>query len=287
LNWRHLQGRARVIGSIAGLFVFLIGGGSIAGYYYGQSKKAVPVDTSPKVSNLTAEEIAKLSEVGSNLGGTNQTLNIGANALLRGKVDVGSDLSVAGRLSANGATTLAQLGVTGPAVVSSLAANSNLSVAGNTTLQQNLSVAGLATISGGLNVGGSTSVNSLNASSIAVRNIAISGPLTISHLATQGAVPTLVAGTAVGGGGTVNISGNDTAGTVTFNTGSAPPAGVLGTVTFRAAYTSSVHVLLSPITSGAAATAYYVTRTSGGFQVHANTAAPAGTSVSFDYLVTQ
>jgi hypothetical protein len=276
-----------VIGSIAGLFVFLVGGGSIVGYYYGQSKKAVPVTTAPKVSSLTAEEIAKLSEVGSNLGGTNQTLNIGANALLRGKVDVGSDLSVAGRLSANGPTTLAQLGVTGPAVVTSLAANSNLSVAGTTSLQQSLSVAGLATLSGGLNVGGSTSVNALNASSIAVRNIAISGPLTISHLATQGPAPTLVAGTAVGGGGTANISGNDTAGTVTFNTGSTPPAGVLGTITFRAAYTSNVHVLLSPITSGAASTAVYVTRTGGGFQVHTTGVPPAGSVLSFDYFVTQ
>jgi hypothetical protein len=273
-DWRRINSRARVVGSVVG-------------YYYSQAHKVAPASPKTTIANLTPEEIAKLNEVGTNLGGTGQTLNIGANTLLRGTVNVGSDLSVAGHISANGPTTLSQLNITGAAVATSLAASSNVSVAGNTTLQQSLSVAGLATFTGGINVGGSASVNALNAASIAVRNIAISGPLTIAHLVTQGPAPTLVTGTAVGSGGTASISGNDTAGTLNFNTGSTPPAGVLATITFRAPFTAGVHVLLSPITAAAASTPVYVTRTSGGFQVHTAGTPPAGSSLSFDYFVTQ
>jgi hypothetical protein len=83
----------------------------------------------------------------------------------------------------------------------------------------------------------------------------------------------------------VSISGNDTAGTINLNTGTNP-GNTLATITFRAAYSSSVHVSLTPLTDAAATSGYYVTRTSGGFQVHAHSAAASAT-LSFDYLVVQ
>lgn len=286
-GWNRLQNRANTIGGVVALFVFLVAVGGIGGFYYAQTRK--PVATTPKttISNLTPAEIAKLGEIGSNLGSSGQTLNIGANALLRGKVDIGGDLSIGGHLNANGPVTLSQLNITGTTAATGLNVGSNLNVTGNTTLQQGLSVGQLATFAGGINVGGSASFNAINTTSLAVHTISISGPLTIGHLVTQGPVPTITSGTAVGSGGTVSISGNDTAGTVNFNIGSSPPAGVLGTITFRASFTSTVHVQLTPLTGAAASTPAYVTRTTGGFQVHTDSPPPGGVGLSYDFLVTQ
>jgi hypothetical protein len=285
-GWDKLIRRARIIGSIAALFIFLVAVGGVGGYVYFQLQPKTP-DNKPSISTLSPSELQKLTEVGSSLGNTGQTLNIGANSLFRGKVDVTGDLNIGGRLNANGPVTLSQLNITGTTAAVGLSVGSNLTVSGNTTLQQNLTVGQLATFTGGINVGGNASFNALNASSIAVRTISISGPLTIGHLSTQGTAPVFVPGTSVGGGGTASISGNDTAGTLNFNTGNAPPAGVLGTITFRAAYGSTVHVLLSPLTGAAASTPAYVTRSSGGFQVHTDSPPPAGSTLSYDYFVTQ
>ena len=285
-SWNRLRNRANTVGSIVVLFIVLVAIGGVSGYFYSRSRQ--PVTTAPKatISSLTPADLAKLSEIGTNLGATGQTLNISANGLFRGKVDVAGDLSIGGHLNANGPVTLSQLNITGTTAATGLNVGSNLNVTGSTTLQQGLSVGQLATFASGINVGGNASFNALNASTIAVRTISISGPLSISHLATQGPAPSLNTGTAVGGGGTASISGNDTAGTINFNIGSNPPAGVLGTITFRAPYTSTVHVLLSPLSGPAAATPAYVTRSGGGFQVHVGSAPPGG-SLSFDYFVTQ
>lgn len=286
-SWRRLTGRASAIASVISLFVFLAVVGGVGGYYYAQSRKVAPAAPKTAITSLTPEELAKLSEVGTNLGTSGQTLNIGANALFRGTANVAGDLTIGGKLNANGPVTLSQLNITGTTAATGLNVGSNLNVTGNTTLQKSLSVGGLTTLSGGLNVGGAASFNSINATTLSVSTINISGPLRISHLATQGPTPIFVTGTAVGGGGTASISGNDTAGTLNFNTGSTPPAGTLGTITFRATFTGTPHVLLSPLTGAAANTRAYVTRTTGGFQVRTDSPPPAGSTLSFDYLVTQ
>jgi hypothetical protein len=284
-TWTAIMGHANVVGSVAALFLFLMAVGAIGGYYWSKSSPTVVPKTT--ISTLSPSDLAKLNEIGSNLGSSGQTLNIGADALFRGKANIGGDLTVGGRFNANGPVTLSQLNISGTTAVSGLNVGSNMQVTGTTTLQQGLTVNGLGTFNNGINVSGSSSMNTLNANTLAVRTISISGPLMIGHLTTQGPVPTFVTGTAVGAGGTASISGNDTAGTLNFNTGNTPPAGVLGTITFRAGFTSTVHVLLSPLTSAAASTQTYVTRTSGGFQVHTANTPPAGSVLSFDYFVTQ
>ncbi len=286
-SWKRLNGRASLVASITSLFVFLMVVGGVGGYYFAQSRKPAPTATKTTISTLTPEELAKLTEVGSNLGNSGQTLNIGANALFRGTANVTGDLTIGGKLNANGPVTLSQLNITGTTAATGLNVGSNLNVTGNTTLQQSLSVGGLTTLGGGLNVGGAASFNSINATTLSVSNINISGPLRISHLSTQGPTPTFVTSTNLGGGGTGSISGNDTAGTVNFNTGGGTAAGVLGTITFRAGYSGTPHVLLSPISGAAASTPVYVTRTTGGFQVRTDSAPPAGAILSFDYFVTQ
>jgi hypothetical protein len=283
-NWDALKSRANTIASIAALFVFLVAVGGVVGYFYSQSKKEKPADKTPTVQTLSPEDLNKLTQIGANLGASGQTLNIGANALFRGKADVTGDLSIGGRLNANGPVTLSQLNITGNTAATGLNVGSNLIVGGTTTLQRTLTVNDLTTINSNLNVSGTIGAGAINASSIAVRNITITGALTIAHFVTQGSVPAIAAGS-VGAGGTVSISGNDTAGQVNINTGGGP-GNALATVTFRAAYGATVHVQLSPITSAAASSGAYVTRTNTGFQIHANSPA-SGAVLSFDYLVTQ
>jgi hypothetical protein len=286
-RWNQLQSRATTIGSIVGLFIFLVCVGSVVGYYYAQSKKAPAKTNSPTVANLTPAEINKLSEIGSSLGNNGQVLNIGADTIFRNKIDVSGDLSVGGHFNANGPVTLSELNISGTTALSGLNVGSNMTVSGIASFQKGINVTGLAAVNGNLSVSGATSVNALNASTISVQTIAITGPLTISHLRTQGPAPAIGAGTAVGGGGTVSVSGNDAAGTVNINTGSTPPAGVLATITFRAAYSSTVHVLLTPLSGAAAGTPAYVTRSGGAFQIHTDSPPPAGSSLSYDYFVTQ
>lgn len=271
-TWNTLRTKANTAASIIALFVFLIGAGAVTGYYYSQSKKPAPKAASPTVQTLSQDDISKLSNISSNLGSGGQTLNIGADALFRGNANVIGNLTVGGHLTANGPVTLNQLAI------------ADLSVSGTTTLQGALTVNALANFGKGISVTGVSSLDSVNANSISVHNISISGPLTIGHLITQGATP-LIAANQDGAGGTVSISGNDTSGQVNINTGTAPGT-TLATVTFRATFGTSVHVILSPITGPAAAAQAYVTRNNGGFQVHAN-AAPAGLVLSYDYLVTQ
>jgi hypothetical protein len=264
----------------------LVVGGAI-GFGAALLRSTKTVAPKPAVQNLSDEEIRKLTDISTNLGTSNQILNFGAGALFRGKVDVAGDLTVGGRFNANGPVTLSQLNITGTSALAGLNVGSNLTVGGVTTLQQGLTVNGLTAINGGLNVSGTASVNALNASNISVNTISIAGPLILSHLQTRGAVPGSAAGGAVGGGGTISVSGNDTAGTININTGSGTAAGVLATVTFRAAYTGGVHVLLSPLTGASAGLQAYVSRTSTGFQVRVDNPPPSGAVFAYDYLVVQ
>jgi hypothetical protein len=285
-KWDGLRTRANVIGSIITLFVFLIGLGIVTGYYYSQSKKVQPAAKAPIVQTLTPSEINQLGSIGSNLGTTNQVLNIGADALFRGKANVTGDLTVGGKLTANGPATLSQLDITGAAATAGLSVGSNLGVSGTTTLQKALTVNALTTINSGLTVSGQVSAASVSAGAITVNSITITGPLSIGHLVTTGPTPFYASG-ADGSGGTVSISGNDTSGTININTGTGPVAdAVLMTITFRGSYGTSPHVQLTARTTGAAQAEAYVIPTSTGFQVLAHTP-PSGHPLSFDYLVSQ
>lgn len=281
-SWQHIKRQATAISQITALFLALLIAGGVIGYFLSNSRTSQKTNT-PSVTSLSKEDLAKLAQLGSDLGTSGQTLNIAADALFRGKVAIGSDLNITGSLNANGPVTLSSLNVTGSSAQTGLNVGSNLFVGGNGSFQQNLTVGGLTTLAN-LSVNGSASLNSLNTNNLSVRNISISGPLTIAHIATQGATPSIAAGS-VGGGGTVSISGNDTAGTININTGSGPGT-LLASVTFRAAYSSTAHVQLTPLTAAAATCGYYVTRTSAGFQIRAATP-PASAALSFDFLVVQ
>jgi hypothetical protein len=213
-SWARLAARANSISGVIVLLVSVLVIGGAIGFGLSLLQKSTPASKQPTIQNLSEEDIKKLTDISTNLGTSNQVLNIGANALFRGNTSITGDLTVGGRFNANGPVTLSQLNITGTTALSGLNVGSNLTVSGATALQRGLSVTGLTAINGGLNVSGTASVNALNASTISVQNISISGPLTIGHLQTRGTTPTAASGSAVGGGGTISISGNDTAGTV-------------------------------------------------------------------------
>jgi hypothetical protein len=279
--------RANNISSVIALLVCVLFIGSVLGYFYSISTKKTAAPTKTQVQTLSLEDIKKLTDVSTSLGNSNQTLNIGADSLFRGKLDVAGDLSVGGHFNANGPVTLSELNISGTTALSGLNVGSNLTVSGLTTLLHGLTVSQLLSVNGGLNVSGTASVNALNAQTISTQTISIAGPLTIGHLRTQGVTPGVSAGGAVGGGGTVSISGNDTSGTVNVNTGGGTSAGILASITFRAGFSGGVHVLLTPLTGSSAATPVYVTRSSGGFQIRTDTPPPAGSVMAFDYFVIQ
>jgi hypothetical protein len=280
--WNRLRTRANAGASIAVLFGFLVVFGAVAGYFFAASKKPAPAQKSENIESLTPTQISQLSQVGTSLGTSNQTLNIGANTLFRGNENVVGTLSVGGSFNANGPVTLSQLNITGNSALTGLNVGSNLAVSGTTSLKGALTVSSAATVSS-LTVTGNASIGALGANSIAVHDISISGPLTVSHLVTQGPTPDLT--NYLGGASNANISGNDTSGQLNINLATSP-SGPLVRVNFKAAYSNTVHVQITALTADAAKAGVYVIPSSTGFTVEAAT--PSGnTNLQLDYLVTQ
>jgi hypothetical protein len=154
--WDRVRERASTYGSITALFVALVTVGVFGGYLYSQSKKTPTPTTKPVIQTLSAEDLAKLNEIGANLGTSGQTLNVGANALFRGKADVTGDLTVGGRLNANGPVTLSQLNITGNTAATGLNVGSNLNVTGAHLVSQGSAPSVSA---GGVGAGGTVSIS--------------------------------------------------------------------------------------------------------------------------------
>jgi hypothetical protein len=286
-SWRRITNRSRNYGRVAALLGAILVVGAAGGYFVsiGLRQPTTNKTAAPKVENLTPSEISKLSQVGSQLGSSNQVLTIAANTVFQDKVAIGSDLTLGGTLNANGPVSISSLSIAGQTNLANLAVGKNLQVTGLTNAQNGLTVTGLTTVNGNLSVSGAAAVGSLTTNTISAKSISISGPFTISHIISTGAPVSSSNGAALGSGGTTSVSGNDTAGTVNMNIGSGAGTGTLVTVSFRSAYGANVHVLLTPVSPGAATAQVYVTRTPTGFSVNA-AATPSG-SLSFDYFVTQ
>jgi len=137
-------------------------------------------------------------------------------------------------------------------------------------------------VPGNLTVGGA-----LTTANFSARSLTSSSTLTIGgHIITQGRLPAISAGS-VGNNGTVNISGNDSAGRININIGTGSTGGILASIHFASAFGTTPNVLISPIGAGAASIQYYVDGiTSGGFLIGANNSI-AGGGYSFAYIVEQ
>lgn len=232
-------------------------------------------------SELDQEAINELLQAEQNIGNVNQTLTVAANAIFNGKILVKSDLDVAGSIRVGGPLNLPGITVSGTSEFDDVNIANDLAIAGSASIQNGLTVQGAVNISNNLSVGGT-----ISASQISADIIEFSGDLVLSgHVNTSGGTPTRTNGTALGSGGTVSVSGNDIAGTVTINTGGSAPAGFFVRINFVTPYSSTPAVIISPSNSNAGSLDYYTQRDSSGFRIGTSTNPPDSTTFIFDYFV--
>ncbi|OGL26508.1 hypothetical protein A3E49_03530 [Candidatus Saccharibacteria bacterium RIFCSPHIGHO2_12_FULL_49_19] len=227
-------------------------------------------ETTPQ--DLTAEQLAELAGSTTVVGDAQQVLSIQSSTVFEGQVLARNDLSVAGSLKVGGPLSLPSLDA-GTGIFDQLTVDNDLTVAGNLTLQ------------GSVTVSGATSFKNLSVGQLSATNLQLSGDLTFSrHLTTSGATPSKSNGSALGGGGTASVSGNDTAGTISINTGGGPPAGCFVTINFVNSFSGTPKVIVSPVGSASGNLDFYVNRSSSNFSLCANNPS-AGTNYNFDYIV--
>src|SRR4029077_15019876 len=88
----------------------------------------------------------------------------------------------------------------------------------------------------------------LSAPQITTNSLQLNGDLVLTHhISAGGATPSRSNGTALGSGGTSSVSGSDTSGSITINTGSGPGPGCLISVNFAANVNSTAQVSISPV----------------------------------------
>lgn len=228
---------------------------------------------------LTESELKQLAASDVNVGNSNQVLNIASNTVIGGQLLVRKDLDVAGSLKVGDSLSLPNIKVSDVGNFGQVQA-SKVSVSGNTAVQGALTVNQSLTVNGSGNFGGSITANQLNVSSLQ-----LNGDLVLNHhIQVGGATPSRSTGSALGSGGTASISGSDTAGTVNINTGGSPGAGCFITITFSQRFSSTPHVVITPVGSAAAGLSYYVDRSTTSFSVCTASTPPAGASFGFDYI---
>ena len=244
-------------------------------------QKAKKQETPTTVSTQTLDTAAQEQINGSDtkVGDPKQTLSIESNAVFAGKVLVRGNIDVAGTLKAGGATTLSSLTVSGSSDFDQINAN-KLALGGDATIQGQVSIQKTLAVSGSASFGGA-----ITAPQLTIQTLVLNSDIQLNrHIDAGGSTPGQTLGTALGSGGTATVSGTDTAGTVTINTGSNTAAGCFITVNFAQKFNATPHVVITPVGSDAASMAYYVNRTSSNLSICTATAAPAGKSFAFDYI---
>ncbi|GAC1391583.1 MAG: hypothetical protein NVSMB46_04670 [Candidatus Saccharimonadales bacterium] len=235
----------------------------------------------PTINNkpLTQEELNKLKNSDTSIGDAKQTLNIESNAVFAGRVLVKDGLDVAGTLRIGGALNLPGITVSGTSTFDLVQAN-KLAITGDTNVAGQLTVQKGVTVSGGGTFGGP-----ISAPQLTIQNLQLSGDLQINrHIQPGGVSPGKTDGSALGGGGTSSVSGSDTAGTVSINTGNSPAVGCFITVNFINKFNATPHVIVSPVGSSAGSLNFYTIRSTSSFSICTNNPAPSSSSFSFDYI---
>lgn len=262
------------------IFLFLIVVGVIVLVVaYLKSSGAQNASNNTPSQNLSASALEQLANSGTTIGGPKQTLNIESNSVFQSAVLVRGNLDVAGSVKLGGTLALQSLTVGGSSSFGQLSAQS-LSIAGNVGVQGQLSTLSLS-VAGGASFNGPVTAPALIANSLQ-----LNGDLGITHhIDTGGGIPGLSRGGALGGGGTATVSGSDTAGSITINTGGGTGAGCFTTINFTHTFGSTPHVVVTPVGLAAAGIQYYVTRSTGSFSLCTANAAPASSSFGFDYII--
>lgn len=173
-------------------------------------------------------------------------------------------------------------------IVKDLSVGGKANIQSDTNIRDNLSVGKSLSIGNNLTVNGLITAASLNVGSLTLSSINLSSNLVFGgHIVPNGSEPNFKPSNAAGGG-TVSVSGNDTAGTITITTGGGSvSAGELAIISFKTAYSGTPKVQLTPLNAAASGLRYYATHTASFFTVNTSTAPAVSTTYIFDYLVTQ
>lgn len=258
------------------LIVVLTLGIAFVGY---QRNKKIDTPTPVATQPLDPEALQKLKGSEVKVGDPKQVLTIESHAMFSGKVLIRDSLDVAGSIKVGGPLSLPGITVSGTSSFDQIQAN-NLSITGNVNVAGQLTIQKTLTVTGGASFGGP-----ISAPQLSIQSLQLNSDLQLNrHLDAGGGTPSRTDGGALGSGGTSSVSGSDTAGTVTINTGSNTAAGCFLTVIFAQKFNATPHVVITPVGEGGAALDYYVTRTTTSFNICTTNAAPAGRSFSFDYI---
>ncbi|MEO6513785.1 MAG: hypothetical protein ABIR37_03785 [Candidatus Saccharimonadales bacterium] len=251
---------------------------TVVSYLYNKSQNEN--NTTIKTQSLSQSALDQLANSDVTVGDAKQVLSVQSNAVFAGKVLVRDTLEVAGGLQVGGSLTLTGIKVAGTSVFDSVQVTKDLAVTGNTSIQGQLSIQKSLAVNGGGTFNGP-----ISATQISTGSLQLAGDLNLTHHITAGgATPSRSNGTALGGGGTVSLSGSDTAGSITINTGSSPSTGCFVTINFTAKFNSTPHIVVTPVGSAAGGLAYYINRSTSNFSVCTNSSAPGGATFGFDYI---
>ncbi len=288
--------RADIITTLVTFIVAIVAAGVVlGGYLYLTRPSKQAAVSAPKVTTLDQKDLEKLGTFfGSTGGGSSQVLTISSSTLFTNRVAINNDLKVTGGVSVAGSTNLGDLTVDKTSTLGVTNVRAALNVAGPLTLQSPALLNGGASAKGDLSASGNgTFGGSLSAGIINTRDLAVTGNLNLSgHLIVNGSRPGISLGSEAGGGASTNIDGNDSAGTVSVNTGSVSfgattNGGLLINVIFHTAYGRVPRVLITPIGQSSGALPYYVQRTATGFTIGAASGIHSNTGYAFDYWVIQ
>jgi cytoskeletal protein CcmA (bactofilin family) len=260
------------------LVLILIGAGGIIFAVKFNDKNST--DQASKTDSLTDKQLTELKSNTTLVGDAQQTLDIQGNSIFEGQVLMRNNVDVAGSLKIGGSLSLPAITVGGSSTFGQIHVNDQLTVSGNTTLQ------GTLTVQKGLSVSGPVSFGLISAATINATNLQLNGDFIVNrHISVNGGTPGRSGGTALGAGGTASISGTDTAGTVTINTGGGPPAGCFATINFTQRFNVTPHVIISPSNSSSSTLNYYTNRSATSFSVCTTSAPAASSTYLFDYMI--
>ncbi len=248
--------------------------------------------------NVNKSVLDQLGVNRSSSGDASIALVVSPNAQFNGTLTVSKDVKIGTKLTAGqtsltgldaGNTSLTQLNVNGPSSLSDTNVRTNLSVTGTTRLQGPVTLEKLLTILNGVNITGDLTVGgTLTTNNFTARSLTSTSTLTVGgHVITNGPVPGISQGSAPGPSGTVSISGNDASGTIAMNTGQAPLAGIIASITFRTPYGNTPRVIVSASSPAAGSLQFYVNRSPTGFTLGTNNPPVAASVYVFDYIVQQ
>lgn len=260
--------------------VLLVVAGVVGTVIYLKEQAATVTNNSIGSQQLGQSTLSQLSSSNVTVGEPQHTLNVQSNAVFTGSVLVRSNLQVTGALQVGSNLAINGIRVTGNSTFDDVQITKSLAVTGSGSFQGQLNV------QNSLNVNGSgTFEGAVSAPSLTVGTLQLNGDINITHhLNAGGSTPGKTTGTALGTGGTASVSGSDTAGSVTINTGSSPAVGCFITINFAAKFNATPHIVITPVGEAAAGLQYYITRSTSSFSICTATAAASSATFGFDYI---